>query len=80
MVVEPGEWTVPPALRALLWWPAVSFVLVLAAPDAAAGSIALSGLVLVALGAVATALRRRPVGEPSAAVAAQETAPSARAA
>ena len=54
-------------------------MLVLAAPDAAAGSIALSGMALVALGAVATALRRRLAGEPSAAVAAPEPARSARA-
>lgn len=80
MASEPGEWTVPPALRALLWWPAVSFVLVLAAPDAAAGSIALSGMALVALGAVATALRRRLAGDEPAPVAAQEPAGSARAA
>lgn len=59
MASEPGEWTVPPVLRALLWWPAVSFVLVLVAPDAAAGSIALAGLALVTLGAAVTALRRR---------------------
>jgi hypothetical protein len=60
MAPEHRDWTVPVPLRALLWWPAVSFVLVLVAPEAAAGSIALAGLVLVLLGAVATKLRRRP--------------------
>ena len=53
-------------LRALLWWPAVSFVLVLVAPEAATGSIALAGLVLVVLGAVATRLRRRPAAAEAA--------------
>lgn len=60
MGTETRDWTVPAPLSALLWWPAVSFVLVLVAPDAAIGSIAMAGLALVALGAVASRLRRRP--------------------
>ena len=77
MAPEPRDWTVPVPLRALLWWPGVSFVLVLVAPEAAAGSIALAGLALVLLGAVATKLRRRPA--PDAATA-SEPVPAARAA
>jgi len=73
MAPEPRDWTVPVPLRALLWWPGVSFVLVLVAPEAATGSIALAGLVLVLLGAVATTLRRRPVPD---AVSPAEQAPA----
>lgn len=59
MAPESSEWTVPAPLRALLWWPAVAFVLVLVAPDTAEGSIALAGLVLVGAGAAAAAIGRR---------------------
>ncbi len=51
------DWTVPAPLRALLWWPALSFVIVLVAPDLAAGAIAAAGFVLAALGAVLARLR-----------------------
>jgi len=51
------DWTVPAPLRALLWWPALSFVIVLVAPDLAAGAIAATGLVLAALGALVARLR-----------------------
>jgi hypothetical protein len=65
MAPDSPDWTVPAPLRALLWWPGVAFVLVLIAPDAAVGSIAGAGLVLVALGALAGAVGRRiaPVAE-----------------
>lgn len=53
------DWTVPTPLRALLWWPGSAFVLALVAPDAAVGSIAGAGLVLMALGAPAGAIGRR---------------------
>lgn len=65
MAPDAPDWTVPAPLRALLWWPGVAFALVLIAPDAAVGSIALAGLVLVGLGAlvpvVGRRLRRAPV-------------------
>lgn len=59
MASDSPDWTVPAPLRALLWWPGVAFVLVLIAPDAAVGSIATAGLVLVTLGALAGAVGRR---------------------
>jgi hypothetical protein len=67
MAPDKREWTVPAPLRALMWWPGIAFVLVMIAPDAAAASIAASGLALVALGALlplaARRLRRaRPAG------------------
>jgi hypothetical protein len=42
-----------------MWWPGTAFVLVMIAPDAAAASIAASGVVLVALGAVLPFVTRR---------------------
>lgn len=58
MAPDSPDWTVPAPLRALLWWPGIAFVLVVA-PDAAVGSIAVAGLVLVALGALAGTVGRR---------------------
>jgi hypothetical protein len=52
MAPEKREWSVPGPIRALLWWPGVAFVLVMVAPEAAAVGIAVSGGVLMALGAV----------------------------
>lgn len=80
MAPEHRDWTVPVPLRALLWWPAVSFVLVLVAPESAASSIALAGLALVVLGGIATRLRRRITAEGSGAPASSEPAQVARAA
>ncbi|GAA3226564.1 hypothetical protein GCM10017691_16190 [Pseudonocardia petroleophila] len=59
MAPDSPDWTVPAPLRALFWWPGAAFVLVLVAPEAAVGSIAAAGLVLVTFGALAEALRRR---------------------
>ena len=59
MAAEKREWTVPAPLRALMWWPATAFVLVMVAPDEAASGIAGSGVVLVALGAVVPLVWRR---------------------
>lgn len=59
MAPDSPDWTVPAPLRALLWWPGVAFVLALVAPDAAVGSIAVAGMVLVALGAAAEVVGRR---------------------
>ena len=59
MAPDKREWTVPAPLRALMWWPGVAFVLVMVAPDAAAASIAASGVALVALGAVLPLATRR---------------------
>jgi hypothetical protein len=59
MAPDKREWTVPAPLRALMWWPGTAFVLVMVAPDAAAASIAASGAVLVALGAVLPIVARR---------------------
>ncbi|MBW0114912.1 hypothetical protein [Pseudonocardia abyssalis] len=59
MAPDSPDWTVPASLRALFWWPGVAFALALIAPEAAVGSIAVAGLVLVALGALAEAVGRR---------------------
>ena len=49
MASETREWSIPTPIRALLWWPAVSFVLVVIDPDAATGVIIGAGLVLAVL-------------------------------
>ena len=59
MAPDKREWTVPAPLRALMWWPGIAFVLVMVAPDAAAASIAASGVALVAIGAVLPLVTRR---------------------
>ncbi|MDT7553734.1 MAG: hypothetical protein QOI16_2270 [Pseudonocardiales bacterium] len=59
MPSEIREWSVPAPLRALLWWPAISFVLVVVAPDAATGAIVGAGAVLALLGTALSALARR---------------------
>jgi hypothetical protein len=59
MPSEIREWSVPPPVRALLWWPAISFVLVVVAPDAATGVIILAGAVLALLGVALPAVARR---------------------
>lgn len=60
MASDRQEWSVPPAARALLWWPAAAFALVVVAPDTAGWSIALAGLVLALVGAVGALFVRRP--------------------
>ena len=68
MASEIREWSVPAPARALLWWPAISFVLVVLAPDAATSVIIVAGAVLALLGVALHALARRlrpPAGEPA---------------
>jgi len=76
MVSEPHDWTVPAPLRALLWWPPLAFLLVLLAPGAAAGTIALAGAALAVLGVAGAATgqaiarrRTRRTGAPALTVA-----------
>ena len=68
MAPEKREWTVPGPVRALLWWPATAFVVVMVAPHAAAIGIAASGAALMILGAVVPlvtrSMRRTPVPSP----------------
>ena len=59
MPSEIREWSVPAPVRALLWWPAISFVLVVVAPDAATSAIVGAGAVLALLGTALSALARR---------------------
>jgi apolipoprotein N-acyltransferase len=59
MASETREWSVPAPVRALLWWPAISFVLVVVDPEAATGVIVGAGLALAALGGLAAAAARR---------------------
>ncbi|WP_433274726.1 hypothetical protein ACQPZA_26275 [Pseudonocardia xinjiangensis] len=76
MARDAREWTVPAPLRALMWWPATAFVLVMVAPEAAATSIAAAGVALVALGAVtplvSKRLRRPAVSAPTVEPPAQD--------
>lgn len=60
------EWSVPEPFRALMWWPAVSFVLVVALPDAAVWSIIVAGFVLALAGALIPAVARTVRREPAA--------------
>ena len=59
MPSEIREWSVPAPARALFWWPAISFVLVVVAPDAATGVIIIAGAVLALVGVALPALARR---------------------
>ena len=66
MASEIREWSVPAPARALLWWPAISFVLVVVVPDAATGVIILAGAVLALVGVALPVLARhlrRPEAE-----------------
>lgn len=59
MAPETREWSVPAPVRTLLWWPAISFVLVIVAPDAATGAIVIAGAVLALVGGLLAAVARR---------------------
>jgi hypothetical protein len=58
MVPEPGEWTIPAPLRALLWWPPIAFALAMLQPSAAATVIAATGAGLATLGVLSAAVVR----------------------
>ncbi|MCW2722754.1 hypothetical protein [Pseudonocardia sp.] len=59
MAPEIREWSVPAPVRTLLWWPAISFVLVIVFPDAATGAMAAAGAALALIGALVAAGARR---------------------
>ena len=59
MAPETREWSVPAPVRMLLWWPAISFVLVIVAPDAATGLIVVAGAALALVGGLLAAISRR---------------------
>jgi membrane associated rhomboid family serine protease len=59
MARESREWSIPAPVRALLWWPAISFVLVIVAPDAAVGAIVIAGAALALVGGLVAAATRR---------------------
>jgi hypothetical protein len=66
---ETHEWSIPAPVRTLLWWPAISFVLVIVAPDAATGLIVVAGAALALVGGLIAAIARRlRVGAPVPAV------------
>ncbi len=74
MPSEIREWSVPAPVRALLWWPAIAFALVVVAPDAGVGAIIVAGGVLAAGGTLlsmaAARLRRgRPADVPAMSLA-----------
>jgi hypothetical protein len=58
MASDSRDWSVPPPVRALLWWPAAAFVIAMVAPDTAGWSIAAAGLALALLGALRAAAAR----------------------
>jgi hypothetical protein len=62
MVPEPGVWTIPAPLRALLWWPPIAFALAMLQPSAAATVIAATGAGLALLGVLSAAVRYAPSG------------------
>jgi hypothetical protein len=68
------EWNVPGPLQALLWWPAAAFVLVMVDMDNAAWTIALAGVLLVAIGFLAPVVvcKLRAAAVTAAASAAQD--------
>ena len=59
MARDAREWSVPAPLRALLWWPAAAFVLFMIVPQAAAVSIAASGVALMVLGVLTPVVSRK---------------------
>ncbi len=59
MAPETREWSVPAPVRMLMWWPAISFVLVIVEPDAATGAIVVAGAALAGLGGLLAAMARR---------------------
>ena len=64
---DPREWAFPDSLRALLWWPPISFMIGIVAPDAAVVAIIVAGFVLALAGVlvqtVGARLRRRPAAQ-----------------
>jgi hypothetical protein len=62
MVPEPGDWTIPYPLRALLWWPPIALALAMLQPSAAATVIAATGAGLAALGVLSAAVRSAQSG------------------
>ncbi|MBN9101999.1 MULTISPECIES: hypothetical protein [unclassified Pseudonocardia] len=73
MAPETREWSVPAPVRTLLWWPAISFVLVVVDPEAATGVIVGAGLVLALLGGLLAAAARRLTRRREALVARETT-------
>jgi hypothetical protein len=69
MARESRDWSVPSPVRALLWWPAISFVLVIVAPDAAAPLIVAAGAALAALGLLLARMTARLRAAPAVAPA-----------
>jgi hypothetical protein len=55
MVPESGEWTTPAALRTLLWWSPIAFVLAMLESSSAAAVIAATGAGLAVLGVLGAA-------------------------
>lgn len=56
MASNSGEWSLPATVRALLWWPGVSFVLVIVSPDIAGATIVAAGALLAAIGGLVSAI------------------------
>ena len=60
---DPREWAFPDSLRALLWWPPISFMIGIVAPEAAVVAIIVAGFVLALAGVLvqtlSTRMRRR---------------------
>jgi len=63
---ESRDWSVPAPVRALLWWPAIAFILVAIEPETSPAAIAAVGALLVALGALNAAVGKLTVVRQSA--------------
>lgn len=78
MVSNSREWSVPAPVRALLWWPGVSFVLVIVAPATIESTIVASGALLAVMGGFAAAAAERLREHRAETAVASEPAPAYR--
>jgi hypothetical protein len=72
VVPESQPWSPPAPIRALIWWPPISLLLFVVAPDSAPWAVTLTGAGLTVLGMTGPALARavaRLGARPTAAVA-----------
>ncbi len=59
MTSDTRQWSVPAPVRGLLWWPGVSFMLVIVAPSTIEATIVASGALLAVIGGLAAAAADR---------------------
>lgn len=56
MAPNSREWSLPAPVRALLWWPGASFVLVIVGPEIAGATIVAAGALLAVIGGLSSAI------------------------